>query len=146
MGTCCLKLATVCIGSGSLGKDSSASQCQLLPVSGPGQPVQSCGYPQSVAAPSAPECMQKGPRCPKRLAFISTGPGGRSSKVAKHPKIYLILPSLLADSQTQSLEQAQSLLLSMVYAPQHGVRGIPRPCCTWGSVPPKNDGFWGVEE
>lgn len=42
---CCLKLATGCIGSGPLQRDSSASLCQMLPVTDPEKSV--CSYLQS---------------------------------------------------------------------------------------------------
>lgn len=39
---CCLNLATGCLGSGSLWKNSGAGQYQTLSVNGPGQPL--CTY------------------------------------------------------------------------------------------------------
>ena len=36
---CSLKLATGCVVSGPLGRDSGLDQCQMLPVTGPGRPV-----------------------------------------------------------------------------------------------------------
>ena len=101
---CCLKLATGCFVSGSLGKNSGAGQFQKLLVTFLGNLFRATSDPQFVAAFSGHVCAQEGPSCTLRLAFTTTGLGRRSAKVPRHPEIFLCLPptpSCLLGSDTE---------------------------------------------
>ena len=63
--------------------------CQVLPVSGPGQPVGDISDLQLVV-PSL-EYVQKEPSCTAKPAFTSNGPEGGLAKVSKLPVILLHL-------------------------------------------------------
>ena len=59
--------------------------------------------PWFVAASAGPRYVQEGPCCAPRLAFTSTGPGGRTAEVPRNPEIGLCLPpsdSCLLESVT----------------------------------------------
>lgn len=111
-GSCYLKLATGCVGSGLLGRDSVISQRQMLSMSGTQQPVWS--YGRSIVC---------GCLCWAwlRRGRTSTGPMGGLANLSRHPRISFNLPLLGGCLSGLVTEKAQSLKEPLA----HGAIGSP---------------------
>ena len=106
-----------------------------------------------MAACAEPGCAKEGPSFVPRLAFTSTGLGGKSAKVPRHPKILLCLPlptGCLLCSVTEGASfwlysstehklhrvgreglQRSGLLLSPRLIPQEGECSTQKRCHLW---------------
>lgn len=125
---CCLKLATGCIGSGPLQRDSSAGLCQMLPGAPWGNLFGAISNPPLVASSAGLGCMQNGPSCIPKPAFTSSGPWRQVSKGLKSPRDLPLPAGFLLGLVT---ERASSC------TPQQGVSST-----VWGKRHSNGSGYY----
>ena len=94
---CCLKLATVCVGSRAFWEGLWCRQMLDVAYHYPWATcLELLSIPQFVASSTVPGYVWKGASYSPRLAFTSSGTGSRSAIVPRHPEICFHLPLSVA--------------------------------------------------
>lgn len=107
----CLKLATGYIGSGALGRDSDAGQCQMLPVADPGHLCGSINDPQFAVPLLVLLAHKKDPAVHQGWILPELGPG-LFSKRPKAPRGLALPASTCWLPVSLSLKEPLAELLS----------------------------------
>ena len=88
---CCLKLATMCIGSGPLWRDSDVDLCETLPVTGTGQPVWSYWWITVCGSLCWAWVCAERTKLHTKSGFYPYHAQGQVAKISSHPEICVYL-------------------------------------------------------